>query len=164
MGFEVNVSEVFNQFKELTFREMDSAVKRAMRRAAKAIKDQTVSNARAGIKTYNNHPNDPYHGDSILDAPRITKLQDRYDGELEIKVHVLGSTRDDSQTYRFRFLEAGTKPRYAKTFRGKPLQKSRYLGQITGRRYFDNARRSVDVENIYLETFSKAVENINNGG
>lgn len=157
-NFEVNVGEMFEQFKQLTFKQMDSVIKGAMRAAANEIKNETISNARAGIKSYNNHPDDPYNGDSILDAPRVTKLEDRYDGELSIKVHVMGSNKSNSQTYRFRFLEAGTKDRSYRTRNGNIHN----TGRISPRRFFDRARRGVNIENIYLERISRAIDKVNN--
>jgi HK97 gp10 family phage protein len=160
-GLEVNVNEMFDKFKQLTAREMDSAIKKAMKAAANEIKNQTLSNARAGIKTYDNHPDDPYNGDTILDAVKVTKIEDRYDGELSMKVHVMGTNKSDSQTYRFRFLEGGTKDRYSKTYKGQYMKKQKYLGRITPRKWFDTARKSVNVENIYLQTISNAIDKIN---
>lgn len=161
---EVDVLKMFNEFKELTGYEMDAAVRRALRKAANEIKKKTVENARSDIKTYNNHPDDPYQGDSILDAPRVTKVNDWYDeDELSIEVHVLGSKAEDSQTYRFRFLEKGTKDRYQRQISGKDLKKARYIGRIAPRRYFGRANQETNVEQIYVSEINKAIEKINNG-
>lgn len=164
VGLENNVLEMWEKFSQMTYSEMDRAIKRALVKGAKAIKEETVSNARAGIKSYNNHPDDGYNGDSILDAPRMTKLEDEYDSDsVSLKVHVLGTRKSNSQTYRFRFLEKGTKPRFQKEIHGKALTKPRYTGQITGRRYFGNALQSVNLDAIYEEEITKAVNNINSG-
>ena len=163
-GLECDVLEMWNKFSQMTYNQMDRAIKRALLKGAKAIKEQTVSNARADIKTYNNHPNDGYNGDSILDAPRYGKLQDEYDSdEVSLKVHVLGSRKSNSQTYRFRFLEKGTKDRYQKSNKGKALTKPRYLGRISGRRYFGSALGSVNLNAIYEQEITQAVNNINSG-
>lgn len=161
-GLECNVEELFKNFVELSSIEMVQAVKTGLRKAAVAIKNKTVENARAGIKTYNNHRWDPYQGDSILDAPRVSKIEDRYDEDLYTKVHVMGTSKSDSQTYRFRFLEKGTKDRYQKTYKGKPLTKPRYIGSIKPRHFFKNAVQETNVEQIYLEALDRAIENINN--
>lgn len=161
-GLEVNLLDTWNQFKEISSSEIIGAVKRAMRKSARAIQKQTVANARAGIKTYNNHPGGEYENGNILDAVRVTKINDYYDSDrISIKVHVMGDGKPGSKTFRFRFLEKGTKARYASTKKGKQLNKPRYLGRIQPRRYFGQAKSMVDVENIYLEEIEKAIKNIN---
>lgn len=161
---EVDVLEMFNKFKELTAKEMDMAVKKAITKAAREIREKTVQNAESGIKTYNNHPDGPYNGDTILDAPRVSRIEDRYDEDsLSIKVHVMGTRKSDSQTYRFRFLEKGTKDRYQLTYRGKELKKPRYLGSIKPRHYFRKANEETNVESIYVKEIDEAINKINNG-
>lgn len=154
--------EQFNEFKEVAKDEIIGGVKRAMRKAAREIQKQTIENARAGIQTYNNHPYGEYEQDSILDAVRVGKLQDNYDeDEMYIKVHVMGNGRENSKTFRFRFLEKGTKERYATEQKGRQLSKPRYLGKITPRRYFGQARDSVNVQDIYLQEVEKAIDKVN---
>lgn len=167
-GLECNIKAVWEDFKVLTAKEMDMAVKSALRRGAAQIKKETVSNAKAGIKTHNN----PHwyngqrieYNDDITDAVRVGKIEDNYDSdELSIKVHVMGTRNTNSGTYRFRFLEKGTKNRKAKTYKGKPLKKERNLGSIAPRRWFAQANSSVNLDNIYLEAIERAINNINNG-
>jgi len=154
--------EQFNEFKEVAKYEIIDGVKKAMRKAAREIQKQTIENARADIKTYNNHPNGEYEQDSILDAVRVGKLQDNYDeDEMSIKVHVMGNGRENSKTFRFRFLEKGTKERYATEQKGRQLSKPRYLGKITPRRYFGQAKQSVNVLDIYLQEVEKAIDKVN---
>lgn len=164
-GLETDFTETWNQFKNLSTKEILDAVKRAMRKSAKAIKEATLQNARAGIKTYNNHPNGKYEQGSILDAVRISKMRDWYDDELSIKVHVMGDGKENSKTFRFRFLEKGTKERVATTYKGKPLTKTRSLGKIPKdgppARYFGRAKSSVNVQEIFLKEIQKAIDNIN---
>lgn len=161
-----NLLETWLQFKELSSKEILDAVKRGMRKSARAIQKQTIENARAGIKTYNNHQptedEDNYEHGNILDAVRVTKINDYYDSDrISIKVHVLGDGKPGSKTFRFRFLEKGTKGRYARTKKGKALNKPRYLGRIQPRRYFKQANAAVDVESIYIKEIEKAIDNIN---
>lgn len=162
-GLETNVTEMWENFKELTGYEMDKAIKKGLKKAATAIKKRTVENARAGIKTYNNDPDDEYtQADSILDAPRVSKIQDWYDEDsVSIKVHVMGPLHGKSQGYRFRFLEKGTKERKVRTQKGKSLKTPRNIGAIRPRWYFRDAKDSVDVERIFIETIDEAIEKIN---
>ena len=156
-----NLVDVFERFKQLTFKEMDGAMKRALRKSAQAIRKQTIANTKAGILTRNNHPGGEYEQGNIWDAVRVSKLIDKYDEVQSIKVHVMGNGQPHSKTFRYRFLEKGTKDRYAKTIKGKQLAKPRYLGRITPRRYFRAANSSVNIEPIYMNEINKAVEKVN---
>lgn len=166
---EYDLLRSFQKFKDTAKMEIIGAVKRGMRKAAKEIQERTVENARGGIKTFNNHAPGQYKNqwgkyekESILDAPRIGKIQDRYDEDnIYLKVHVMGTGRSESKTFRFRFLEKGTTDRYAKTLNGKALQKPRYLGSIQPRRYFAKAVNSIDIQPIYLKEIQKTIEKLN---
>lgn len=167
-GFESNINFVWQNFKELTAKELDSAIKKALKRCATEIKNQTVSNAKSGIKTRGNkhyqNGKEITYNDEITDAVRVGKIEDRYDSaNLSIKVHVMGTNSVGSGTYRFRFLEGGTKSREAKTYKGKQLKKNRNLGSIAPRKWFRDANQSVDLDKIYLETIEDAINKINNG-
>lgn len=153
---------MFTKFAELSKIEMTQAMKGAVRKTAQALKKQTIDNARAGIKTTNNHPNDPYHGDNVWDAPRLGKFNDRVEDDLSVKVHIFGTRKSNSQTYRYIFLDYGTRDRYAKTYKGKPLKKPRYLGRIIGRKWFVNAQAQVypQMERIFTESLNKCINKL----
>ncbi len=163
-NLECDIYETFSKFAELSKKEMTQTMKNAVRACAQEIRKKTKSAARAGIKTTNNHPNDPYHGDEVWDAPRLGKLNDRAGEEMYVKVHIFGSRKSDSQTYRYRFLDVGTRDRYARTYKGKPLQKPRYLGRIKGRKWFVNAQNEVapQMERIFMERIDKCINKLNN--
>ena len=172
-GFEEDINFVWANFVELTTQEMDRAIKKALKRGATEIKNQTVSNAKNGIKTRNN----PHYqngkrieyNDDITDAVRIGRIEDNYDSDahLSIKVHVMGTSNVGSGTYRFRFLEGGAPKnggtREAKTYKGKQLKKRRNLGTIAPRKWFRDANQTVDLDRIYVEVFEDAINKINNG-
>ena len=164
-GLTCNAEEVFERFSNLAKVEMTSAMKSAIRAGASNIRKQTILNAKAGIKTTNNHPNDPYHGDNVWDAPRLGRMNDEDGEDLSMKVHIYGSKKSDSQTYRFRFLENGTKERYARTYKGKPLKKPRYLGSISPRNWFKSAQDTVfpQMERIFMERIEKCINKVNQG-
>lgn len=171
-GFESNINFVWQNFKELTAKELDLAIKKALKRGATEIKNQTVSNAKSGIKTRGNkhyqNGKEITYNDEITDAVRVGKIEDRYDSaNLSIKVHVMGTSNVGSGTYRFRFLEGGAPKgggtREAKTYKGKKLKKNRNLGSIAPRKWFRDANQSVDLDKIYLETIEDAINKINNG-
>ena len=156
-----DLNVVFYEFKKEVYTEVDKALRRAIRKTATQIKDRTIENAKAGIKTYNNHPStkDNYEEGNILDAVRVGKMEDRYDeDDLYTKVHVMGDGKPNSKTFRFRFLEKGTRTRSYTDKKGAQHN----LGMITGRRYFKRARQSVDPMPIFQEEIQKAINNINN--
>lgn len=164
-GLTCDAEKVFEKFAQLAKVEMTSTMKSAVRAGANEIRKQTIANAKAGIKTTNNHPNDPYHGDEVWDAPRLGRMNDDVEEDISMKVHIYGSKKGDSQTYRFRFLENGTQDRYAKTYKGKPLTKPRYLGSIAPRNFFKNAQDTVfpQMERIFLERIEKCINRVNQG-
>ena len=156
-----DLNVVFYEFKKEVYTEVDKALRRAIRKTATQIKDRTIENAKAGIKTYNNHQStkDNYEEGNILDAVRVGKMEDRYDeDDLYTKVHVMGDGKPNSKTFRFRFLEKGTRTRSYTDKKGAQHN----LGMITGRRYFKRARQSVDPMPIFQEEIQKAINNINN--
>ena len=169
-GWETNIEQVFNSFCQLTQKEMTSAVRKALRTGAVTLKKQTQENLTSSLSTRNNPQ--WYKGksitfnDDIEDAVRISKINNGYgDGEeMSIKVHIMGTRDSGSGTYRARFLEKGTKQRYAKTLKGKSLKKPRYIGRIAPKWFFRNANAQVEpqLQRIYIEAIDKACQKINN--
>lgn len=155
-------SVIYANWSKEVMQEVDKALKKSIRTVAKELQEQTISNARAGIKTYNNHAfnGENYEDENILDAVRITKMQQRYDeDEIYQKVHVMGTGKKNSKTFRFRFLEKGTKER---SYTDKNGNEHR-LGRIVGRRFFKNAKQQItDPLPIFEENISKVVQKINN--
>lgn len=159
-------SVIYANWSKEVMQEVDKALKKSIRTVAKELQEQTISNARAGIKTYNNHAfnGENYEDENILDAVRITKMQQRYDeDEIYQKVHVMGTGKKNSKTFRFRFLEKGTKERHYTDKKGK----DHYLGRIpkngSPARYFKRAKQQIsDPLPIFEENISKVVQKINN--
>lgn len=169
-GWETNIEETFNAFCELTGKEMTSAVKKALRAGASTLKKQTKQNLTSSLSKRNN----PHwykgkqieYNDELEDAVRIGRINNGYgDGEdLSVKVHIMGTRKEGSGTYRARFIEKGTRDRYAKTYKGRPLKKPRYLGKITGKWFFRSANEQVEpeLERIYMTAIDNACRKINN--
>lgn len=161
-GLETNIEEVFNAFCDLTQKEMKGVVKKAIGKAEKELKTQTVTNL---ISSINERGRSRFmYDDSIEDAVRASKVKGDYGEELEGKVHIMGTRDKGSGTYRARFLEKGTKIRAAKTWKGKPLQKQRNLGSIKPKWFFRSANVTVlpQIERIYMAEIDKAIQKINN--
>ena len=155
-------SVIYDNWSKDVMQEVDKALKKSIRTVTKELKEQTISNAKAGIKTYNNHAfnGENYEDENILDAVRITKMQQRYDeDDIYQKVHVMGTGRKNSKTFRFRFLEKGTKERSYIDKNGKEHR----LGRIVGRRFFKKAKQQItDPLPIFEENISEVVQKINN--
>lgn len=155
---ELNV--VFDHFKEKAYTEMDRALKKAIRKTAKELQERTKENAKAGIKTHNNHVStaDNYEEDDIENAVMVSKLQDRYDeDDIYMKVHVMGNGKPNSKTFRFRFLEKGTRERSYIDKKGTQHR----LGRIVGKRYFGKAKRGIDPYPIFEAEIEKAIRKVN---
>lgn len=169
-GWETDIEKVFESFCSLTQKEMTSAVKKALRSGANTLKKQTRQNLSSSLKTRNNkHWYDGkqiFYNDEIEDAVRIGKMRNGYgDGEdISVKVHIMGTRNTGSGTYRARFLEKGTKERYARKYKGKPLTKPRKLGRIAPKWFFRAANAQVEpqLQRIYMVAIDKACQKINN--
>lgn len=163
-----NALEVFQKFSALSTYEMTKCMKSAVRMGSQALKKETISNARAGIKTYNNNPGQ--YNDSILDAVRVGKMHDEVGSDIYQIVSVLGTRNKGSQSYKFRFLEAGTRDRYQKkrTVRRNgqkvqiTLKKPKYIGRITPRYFFRNAKNTVlpQLSRIFLSKINECMNKI----
>lgn len=166
-GLECNIVDVFEKYCNMTIKEMNQAVKRALRAGAKELVGVTKRNVRNGIKTHDNKH--WYNGkiivynDKIEDAAMIGRVEGDFETELAQKVHIMGTGKAGSGTYRLRFLEKGTQDREAKTWKGKPLKKPRYLKRIEGQWYFKNAQQEVfpNLPSIYMREIEKATRKIN---
>lgn len=114
----------------------------------------------SGIK---NNPN-PKYSDLLRDGIMMTRTDEV---ESKLKVHILGTRSSKSGTFRLRFFENGTKDRYQKTYKGRPLKKKRFVGKIPDGKYsFFNT--SIDAsqqdatsmfEKVLLESIERAWNN-----
>lgn len=176
-GFECDIEQMYSKFVTLTQTQMTSALKRGLRAGAKALQAQTRQNLTGTIHTRNNpHWYDGkrvFYNDEIEDAVRIGKIKGGgYGGnadDLEATVHIMGTRASGSGSYRARFLEMGTKERFAKHYRDrkhqlKTYKKPKKLGRINGRWYFKAAQSTVlpTIESIYIKEIDKAINKINN--
>lgn len=160
-GLEANLVKTFEEFSQLTAKEMSKAVKRALNKAAAQLQQQTKSNLSSLIKS-DTGGNGKYN-DKLKDAVIRRGSKGFYDEELTAVVHIMGTQTTGSGTFRARFLEKGTKPRYAMEYKGQPLQKPRYLGQIKPLWFFKSANQMVEpqLEQIYIAEIDKTIQKIN---
>lgn len=160
-GLVTNVEEVWEAFQQLTNREMTKAVKRAINKAAAILQRTTISNLSSLLKSDTGGKG--RYIDKMTDAVRRSGANGMYDEEISAIVHIMGTQASSSGTFRARFFEKGTKERYAQTYKGQPLRKPRYIGQIRPNYYFKaaNDQLSSQLDRIYAEEINKTIEKIN---
>lgn len=159
--FVTDIERIWDEFQQLTKVEMSKAVKRALNKAANILKNQTKANLESMIK--NHGTTMPKYNDYLKEGVIMHSAKGAYDSDLTSVVHIMGKQSSGTSTFILRMLEGGTKERYAVKYRGKPLQKPRYLGQIKPMYFFKSANQSIEpqLEHIYLEEIDKTIEKIN---
>jgi len=160
-GFVTNIDEMFEKFAELTSTEMTRAIKRALNKAAVQLQRLTKSNLSSMIKS--DTGGHGKYNDRLENGVMRRSASASYDEEMTAMVHIMGSRSSGSGTFRLKFLEGGTKERYAQTYKGRPLKKPRYLGQIKPMYFFKSANETIEpqLERIYIEEIDKAIDKIN---
>ena len=112
--------------------ELPRAEKRALYRSAYFLRDKIRQSLVSSVPKAETHS--PKYSDTLVDAVGFTKV----DGA-SLNINAMGNRKKGSGTYRTRFFENDTKDRYQKTYRGIKLKKKRFLGHITGTKFFSNA-------------------------
>lgn len=160
-GLQTNFADVFDAFCQLNNKEMNKAIKRCIVKGAKELQKEAQSNLSSSIQQ-SGRSRDKFN-DKLQDGILLMKVGGDYGDELSGGVHIMGNNKKGSGTYRLRFLEKGTQDRYAKTFKGKQLEKPRFLGHVNGTGFFKQARESVisRIESIYAAEIDKTIQKIN---
>ena len=112
--------------------ELPKAERRALYRAAYFLRDKIRQSLTSSLPKATNR--NPKYSDTLIDAVGFTKV----DGA-SLNINAMGNRKKTSGTYRTRFFEENTRDRYQKTYKGVRLKKKRFLGHITGTRFFNNA-------------------------
>lgn len=112
--------------------QLPRAEKRALYRAAYFLRDKIRQSLVSSLPKATQH--NPKYSDTLVDAIGFTKV----DGA-SLNINAMGNRKKTSGTYRTRFFEENTRDRYQKTYKGVRLKKKRFLGHITGTRFFNNA-------------------------
>lgn len=161
-GLETDIEQVFERFADLTQKEMNKAVRKAISDAAKELVKDTKTNLRSSIVKRGRSKG--LYNDKIEDAVMRSKITGDFGEEIEGKVHIMGTQKKYSGTYRARFLEKGTKDRFQKYIHGKPLKKPKYTGKVQAKWFFRRANDSLvsKIERIYTNSLNAAIDKINN--
>lgn len=132
------VSDTLNRSIQDVLKVMSRAEQSALRKGANVIKKNTKANLKTtGINIGHN----PKYTDTLNDGVRTSKVKDG-----AVVVHVMGTQKTGSGTFRLRFFEGGTQERYAKTYKGRPLKKKHRLGSIKSYNFFNSALSSSQSE------------------
>lgn len=121
-----DITKFLEDFTDIMFKARTSAAQKGALVLKQGVQESLSG---TGIK-YNTQS--PKYTDTLQDAIRITKPKE--DGL--VGVHILGTQKTGSGTFRLRFFEHGTKVRYQKSINGKKLKKPRNVGKITKTPFF----------------------------
>ena len=143
-SFTTNALEVMEEFKEFNLKEMRKATKTALRKGAQVLQRTTKKFLKQQLKKAT-HRN-PKYNDRLIDAVRYTVDKK---GNLA-KVHIMGTDKKGSGTFRLRFFEKGTK-----------VRKKR--GQIKPLRFFERARLAsqTEIDNAVTTHLIATIKKIN---
>lgn len=147
-----NADKVYDDFLELSTKEMRKALKTGITKAANQLRTATKKSLKSALPKSNVKGR---YNDRLVDAVKRSKVSESKSHEISTKVHIMGTRDTGSGTFRLRFFELGTVPR--KTRRGYNR------GSLKALRFFANANASFseDYGKILNDEIAKAVENIN---
>lgn len=128
-GIEIDSKQLEELIDKLSGKEMMKAQKRSLSRAGRLLYKQTKQNV-ASMVPKSRTPN-PKYSDTLYDAVRMGVYEDS-NFKWFLKVHVLGSRKKTSGTFRLRFFEGGTVPRKTKTAYTDRLGRTYPAGQNRG--------------------------------
>lgn len=131
-GISLNISGNLKGPLDEMREQLPRAEKRALYRAAYFLRDKIRQSLVSSLPKATQH--NPKYSDTLVDAIGFTKV----DGA-SLNINAMGNRKKTSGTYRTRFFEENTRDRYQKTYKGVRLKKKRFLGHITGTRFFNNA-------------------------
>ena len=149
---ETNADKVYAEFKELSTKEMRKALRNAISRAASQLQRETKKELRKSMPTATRKGRYP---DSLADAVKRSKIEETKRGEISAKVHIMGSRRTGSGTFRLRFFEKGTTPRRT--------SKGYNRGSIKALHFFASAQSAfyAEYDRILTDEIQKAINKIN---
>ena len=159
---ETNASDVYRRFEDLSYKEMQKALKTGVKKALTEIRKNTVSSLRS--KVNNTNKRNPKYNDTLQKGVRVTRIWVNEDGTVAGKVRI-DSTRDSgSGSFRLPILESGSYKvgtRYQYT-RDK-TRKHKAVGVLRPYHFF---KEVMDTKDSYYQStlrreIDKAVDKIN---
>lgn len=163
---EIDAKELEAVIDNLTGPEMTKAQKRALSRAGRLLYKQTQQNVNSTVPKAK--VRNPKYSDTLYDGVRMSVQQDS-DFRWFLKVHILGTRKKTSGTFRLRFFEGGTVPRKTKSgytdSLGRAYPAGLNRGQLKSYNFFSTAISSKQNELIeaigenLIEEIEKISEN-----
>lgn len=145
------------------------AQKLAIKKAGQIVLNQTRKNLLSEIPSAKNK--NPKYSDTIYDAPRLSIFSDYY--KEQAKVHIMGSRKKDSGTFRAKMLEVGSYKTGKRTTKKsfsvkqkdgtiKTYPKGQNRGVLKGRYFFKKAVQSTKskAEQVLKQTLSDLMAKI----
>lgn len=154
MGLEFNTLSWDNLLKQLGGENAQRAERKIVGAVVKKLFAQTKQNIQSRFP--NSSSANPNYSDKIIDGLRsYVKKNDIY--ETEGIVHILGTRNKGSQTYKLRFYENGTQPRYTSN--------GAYRGMIKPLHFFGDAVSAVETQmmGIMQTELDNYISSINEG-
>lgn len=154
---ETDATKVYNQFLELTSKEMKKSLSSGLRKALTAVKKEGVINLNSFIRNANKK--NPKYSDTLQSGVRVTRIWENQDGSIVGKVLNTSNRKSGSGSFRLPILESGSYKvgeRFAKTYKGVPLKKKRSTGVLQGKFYFKKTMN--EMESYYQSTMNRAIE------
>lgn len=104
--FKVDTSSMQRMNRWFSDKDWFSIKKKALNKAGGAIKKTVKEKFKTELPTATKR--NPNYNDRLIDAVRSSKVKEKGLGELLLKIHVMGTRKKGSGTFRARFFEKGT--------------------------------------------------------
>lgn len=143
----------FNVFKCLPLSAFTKLVQKAINIGASALKEAIKDKVKKAIPASTKRSEKSKYDDTLIQGVRIGRWRDEGENANIRSVHILGTRRKGSGTYRLRFYEEGSE-------RGENHTRT-WRGEISGYHFFQNALKEVDPQAIIKEKLMKALKKIN---
>ena len=154
---ETNATKVYNDFLELSQKQMKKSLSSGLRKALTAVKKDAVTNLNEVVRNANKK--NPKYTDTLQSGVRVTRIWENESGSIVGKVLVSSNGKSGSGSFRLAILESGSYKvgeRFAKTYNGKPLKKKRSTGVLHGKFYFKKTQDGM--ESYFQTTMNRAIE------
>lgn len=162
VSFDINSDQLEEVLDKLSGKEMMQAQKRALSRAGRLLFKAAKQNVAS--KVPNSRKPNPKYTDTLYDGVRMSVFQEDY--IWYFKVHILGTRKKTSGTYRLRFFEGGTEPRKTRHAYTDKLGRRYPVGQNRGRlrayNFFSSAVSTTQTEVVTAieENLMQEIKNI----
>ena len=147
---ELNMVREFEEFSKMTIRELNKVARFAYTKGAQIIKKQTLSNLRSTLPAAFNR--NSHFGDRMSEGVRISISKPK--DPISAKVHIMGSRKQSSGTYRLRFFEDYPTESYGKD--------GHYYGKLPSLNFFRDAVSSKQSQSLSTiqSTLAQLIEKI----